>query len=400
MPSSRASASSSPDRSGRYSPPTAVDTGSARDDHVDFPPWRGEADKPSAPPPAPLPPDERIGFALVGLGRLSLEELLPAFVASKKARVTALVSGTPDKLRTVARQYGIPESACYGYDSFDRLADQADVQAVYIVLPNAMHREFTERAAAAGKHVLCEKPLATSSADARAMVHACTSAGVKLMVAYRIHFQPHNLWARRLVQDGTFGRAVSISATNVQSTATNADQQWRLKKTMSGGGALPDIGLYCLNTVRFLSDEEPEEVMAWMHSPAGDKRFTEVEATMSFMLRFPSGLVANCHTSYEAREDKHQRINLECATLDMPNAYAYEGQRLVIGQRKGDSNGDTEMQLGFKNQFAEEIDHFAGCIIDDEDPRTPGEEGVRDHVIMEALYKSAATGQTVRLESM
>ncbi|RYX95343.1 MAG: Gfo/Idh/MocA family oxidoreductase [Comamonadaceae bacterium] len=379
-----------------YTPPTYTDTGFEQDGRIRFPPWRGEADAPGAPPPAPMPPEDRIGFAIVGLGRLTLEQLLPAFAQSKKAKVTALVSGSPDKLKLVAQQYGIPPSACHSYEAFEQLAGNDDVQCVYIVLPNAMHREFTERAATIGKHVLCEKPLATSSADACAMVEACEAAGVRLMTAYRIHYQPHNLKVREWVRSKEYGRITALSCTNVQTSHPTAHEQWRHKLAMAGGGALPDIGLYCLNTARFISGEEPTEVMAWMHSPPGDPRFAEVEASMAFMLRMPSGLVVNCQTSYDARDDKHQRINLERATIDMPSAYAYNGQRLIVGKREGDDTSNTEWQLQPANQFAAEIDHMAECILEDKAPRTPGEEGVRDHVLMEALYESAGTGQPVQ----
>ncbi len=142
-------------------PPSPVDTGHVRDGRVTFDPWRDAADTPSGPTPAPLPPSERVGFAIVGLGRLALEEILPAFALAGKARPVALVSGTPDKLRAVAAQYGIPPEGCYDYAGFDRIRDNKQVQAVYVVLPNGLHREFVGRAAAAGKHVLCEKPMAT-----------------------------------------------------------------------------------------------------------------------------------------------------------------------------------------------------------------------------------------------
>jgi predicted dehydrogenase len=377
--------------------PTSVDTGRVQDGQVVFPPWRGEADSPGAPPPAPLPPAQRIGFAIVGLGRLALEELLPAFAESGQARVTALVSGSPEKMAAVARQYGIAPEACYNYADFDRIRDNSQVQAVYVVLPNAMHREYVERAAAAGKHVLCEKPMATSAVDGRAMVAACASAGVRLMIAYRIQYQPHHLRVRQFVKERTFGRVVAFTAGNVQTVAEDAMLQWRHKRAQSGGGALPDIGLYCLNTARFVAGEEPVEVFAHVHSPAGDPRYADVEETVNFMLRFPSGLVAQCMASYGAREDKWQRLQLEKATLDMPNAYDYEGQRLFIGQRRGDDKANNEVILPRKNQFAAEIDHFAQCLRAGTAPRTPGEEGVRDQVIMEAIYRSAASGQAVRL---
>jgi predicted dehydrogenase len=384
----------------RYVPPSPVDTGRVEGGKVAFPEWRGPADAPSAPPAAPLPDDQRVGFAIVGLGRLSLEELLPAFAESKSAKLVALVSGSPEKMQTVARQYGVPAESCYDYAGFDRIRDNPAVQVVYVVLPNAMHREYVERAAAAGKHVLCEKPMATSSADARAMVAACEKAGVRLMIAYRIQYEPNNLRAQRFVREGTLGRLVGMSATNVQTVAANGAEQWRHKKAMSGGGSLPDIGLYCLNTARFLTGEEPVEVWATQYSPPGDRRYAEVEETVSFTLRFPSGFLANCFTSYGARDDKHQRLNFAGGTIDMPNAYSYQGQQLTVTRLEEGKTARVELEIPERNQFATEIDHMAGCVRENRRPRTPGEEGVQDHVLMEAIYESARTGRPVKLKAI
>lgn len=384
-------------QSGAYVPPSPVDTGRVEGGKVVFDPWRAPADAPSSPPPAPLPPEERVGFALVGLGRLTLEELLPAFAQCKKAKVTALVSGTPEKLQAVARQYGIAPENCYSYETFDGIADNPNVQAVYVVLPNSMHREYTERAAAAGKHVLCEKPMTVSSADAEAMVAACERASVKLMVAYRIQYEAYNKRLQEFVRQGTFGRLVGMSAVNVQTVHENGAQQWRHKRAMSGGGSLPDIGLYCLNTARFLTGEEPSEIFASIYSPPDDPRYADVEETVSFTLRFPSNFIASCFTSYGARDDKHQRLNFAQATIDMPNAYKYEGQAMTIGQRNGDNDGMTELVIDAPNQFAAEIDHMATCVIEGREPRTPGQEGLQDHRLMDAIYESARTGQPVRL---
>ncbi|ADO69822.1 Oxidoreductase [Stigmatella aurantiaca DW4/3-1] len=380
-----------------YPAPTGVDTGKVVDGKVQFPPWRAPEDPPTPPVAAPLPPDQRVGFAIVALGRLSLEELLPAFAECKKARLTALVSGTPDKLRAVASQYGIAKENCYDYAGFDRLRDNPAVKAAYIVLPNGMHREYVERAAAAGKHVLCEKPMANSSAEARTMIAACAKANVKLMVAYRIQYQPHQQRAMRFVREGTFGRLVGMNAVNVQTVNENGPQQWRHKKVLAGGGALPDIGLYCINTMRFLTGEEPTEVYAELYSPPDDPRYAEVEETVSFTMRFPSHVIANCFTSYGARDDKYQRLHFAKATVEMPNAYQYRGQQLIIGERRGEDDARSELVLPGKNQFAEEIDHLADCILKDRKPRTPGEEGLQDHVVMEAIYASARTGQPVKL---
>jgi predicted dehydrogenase len=382
---------------GPYVPPTEVDVGKVSSGKVVFPEWGGPADKPTPPPPAPLPPDQRVGFAVVGLGKLSLGEILPAFAQSKKARLAALVSGSPEKLRTVAQQYGVKPESCLDYAAFDRIKDDPAIQAVYIVLPNAMHREYVERAAAAGKHVLCEKPMATSVEDARAMVAACARANVRLMIAYRCQYEPHHLRVQAYARQHTFGRSIAMSAHNVQQAAPDAALQWRHKKAMAGGGSLVDIGLYCLNAARFVTGEEPVEVFATTFSPPGDPRYAEVEETISFSLRFPSGFTANAVASYGAREHRAQALLFEQATLDMSHAYDYEGQRLMLGRREGNESGEDTIELPHKNQFAAELDHLATCILEKRRPRTPGEEGVQDHVIMEALYRSAATRRPVGL---
>ncbi|MBD8547558.1 Gfo/Idh/MocA family protein [Sphingomonas sp. CFBP 8760] len=382
----------------RLPPPSAVDTGRVEGGKVAFPEWRGEADPKSAPPPAPLPPERRVGFAVVALGRLTLEELLPAFAECKNAKLVALVSGSPDKLRTVAAQYGIAPDQCYDYAGFDRLRDNPAVQAVYIVLPNGMHREYVERAARAGKHVLCEKPMANSSAEARSMIAACAKANVKLMIAYRIQYEPYNQRARRFVQEGTFGRLVGATMTNTQTVAPDGAQQWRHKKALAGGGTLPDIGLYLVNTARFLTGQEPVEVFARQYSPPGDPRYAEVEETVAFTMRFPSEFMAQCLTSYGARDDKAQVLNFARATVQMPSAYRYRGQELYVAQNVGGADVRQQVNIPPKNQFAAEIDHMADCIIADRRPRTPGEEGLQDHVVMEAIYESAQTGRPVALK--
>jgi len=380
-----------------YEPASPVDRGDVVDGKVRFPEWGAPADKPTPPVPEPLPPGQRIGVAVVGLGRLALEQILPAFAQSKSTRLAALVSGSPDKMHLIATRYGVDPASCYSYADFDRLKDNPAVQIVYVVLPNAMHREYVERAAAAGKHVLCEKPMATSVADAQAMTTACAKAGVKLMVAYRCQYEPNHLRIQGMVRGGELGKLVSMSADNVQAASDNAAQQWRHKKAMAGGGCLVDIGLYMLNAARFVSGEEPVEVFASTIQPKDDPRFAQVEKTINFQLRFPSGFTANAVASYGAREHRAQTLLLEGASLQLDHAYDYEGQRLAVGRRVGDETGDDHLELAHKNQFSLELDHLADCIQHDKRPRTPGEEGVQDHVVMEALYKSAATGRPVTL---
>jgi predicted dehydrogenase len=375
--------------------PTRIDTGYIEESRVKFDEWRGPSEVPTEQPQVPLPPEDRVGFAVVALGRLSLGEILPAFGQTKKARLVALVSGSPEKLKTTAKQYGISPEACYDYEGFDAISENPDIKAVYVVLPNGMHREFVERAAKAGKHVLCEKPMAVSSAEAKTMVEVCAEQNVQLMIAYRIQYEATNLFLAKIVRSKAYGRLVGMSAINVQTVAANGQDQWRHKKALAGGGSLPDIGLYCLNTARFLTGEEPIEVMATQYSPPDDPRYAEVEETVSFTIRFPSNFIANCFTSYGARDDKHQRLNFENATADMANAYLYRGQSLNITELDGKNSVDKKIEISPNNQFAAEIDHMAECIIEGRKPRTPGEEGVQDHVVMEAIYESAASGRPV-----
>lgn len=237
--------------------------------------WKSNADQKSAPKPTPLPPSRRIGYAIVGLGHLSLEELLPALSACEKSKLAALVSGSPEKLKKVAAQYGIDQKNCYSYEQYDNLKDNKKVDVIYIVLPNGLHKEYVIRGAKAGKHILCEKPMANSSAECMDMTAACKQANVKLMVAYRIQFQPHNRMVKEMLESKEFGIAKYIEAHNSQSTA-NVDH-WRHKKALAGGGSLPDIGIYCLNTTRFITGEEPTEVFAYQYSTPNNPLFEEVE---------------------------------------------------------------------------------------------------------------------------
>ncbi len=173
--------------------------------------------------------------------------------------------------------------------------------------------------------------------------------------------------------------------------------QWRLKAALAGGGVLPDIGLYCLNGARAYTGEEPVEVFARIRNAPGDLRFAEVEDTVAFMLRFPSGTIAQCSASYTAHESKDMRVRLGDAWLDVGNAFAYRGQSLRIARRVGDEEAIDSPVIGHKNQFALEVDHFAECVLTGRVPRTPGAEGVQDHAVMEAIYQSARTGQPVSL---
>ena len=365
------------------------------------PPLHAKSEQSAGEKSAYLPASERVGYAIVGLGKLALEEILPAIRASHLCKVTALVSGHRDKALKVAAQYDVPEKNIYSYADFDRIRENSEVHVIYIVLPNSLHADFVQRSARAGKHVLCEKPMATNAAEARGMVDACKKAGVKLMIAYRQQYEPNNRWIRKLVREQTFGKVKLFEANNAQNQAgkDGGPQQWRHVRALAGGGALPDIGLYCLNAARFLSGEEPYEVQALTYSTPKDPRFTEVEETVSFTLRFPSGLVASCLSSYGAHETKRFRFTAETGWFGMEPAFAYHGLKTETSYALGGTIEHHDFpSIPEGNQFALEMDHFADCVKHGKDPHTPGEEGVQDHVIMDAIYESARTKKPVTLE--
>jgi predicted dehydrogenase len=364
-------------------------------DVVKFPPIYDKSENPEQTEMPGDPWKERVGIAIVGLGRIAINEMLPAFEQGKHAKPVALFTGDRAKGLKIAHQYNIPETAVLDYKDYDKLAQMPDGQGVYIALPNSMHAEHTVRAARAGKHMLCEKPMATSVADCRKMIDACRKAGRKLMIAYRSQYEPLDRALAKMVQEkklGTLKEFISVNSQNM-----GDPQHWRLKRSFAGGGALPDVGLYCINAARFLSDEEPSEVIGNTWSTPGDPRFREVEESCQFILRFPSGFVASCTTSYSAHKSQMFRLNGAQAWAEMNPAYAYHGLKLKVARVVDGKEQASDIQIEEKNQFAAELDHFARCVRQDKDVHTPGEEGLQDQRIMDAIYESARSHRPVTL---
>ena len=337
----------------------------------------------------------KLGVAVVGLGHLALDQILPGTLTSKHVRVTALVSGDRAKARVVAGQYGLPEANLYDYASFDRLRDNPAVDFIYIVLPNNMHAEYVVRAAQAGKHVLCEKPMATTVADAERMVQACKEAGRLLMIAYRLQYDPYHRAMIGMVRNQEWGPLRSINAVNGQNDV--GDGQWRQVLKQAGGGSLPDVGLYCLNATRYLTGEEPIEITAQLNQPKDDPRFREVEDVVAFTLRYPSGVLATCMSGYSLHESRQLRMNAADAYVDLDPAFGYEGLTMRIGRKAGEANAVEMLRFSEKNQFTREMDHFAECIRANRTPHTPGEEGLQDQRLMAAIYEAARGGSVVKL---
>ncbi|HET7745833.1 MAG TPA: Gfo/Idh/MocA family oxidoreductase, partial [Vicinamibacteria bacterium] len=326
-------------------------------------------------------------YAIVGVGHIAQVAVIPAFAHARNSALTALVSDDPVKLRTLGRRHGIP--GLYSYDQYEECLGSGEVDAVYIALPNSMHREYTERAARAGVHVLCEKPLAVTARDCEAMIRATDKAGVKLMVAYRLHFEEANLEAVRLARDGTLGDVRTFDSTF---TMDVVEGNIRLKADL-GGGPLWDIGIYCINAARYLFRAEPEEVFAWSANN-GERRFREVDEMTSAVLRFPGERLATFTCSFGAADVSSYRVVGTKGDLRVEPAYEYVGPLAhaltVEGKKK-------ERTFARRDQFAPELLHFSDCVLRGRDPQPGGREGLADVRVIEALLRSARTGRPVRL---
>ncbi|KQV57710.1 glucose-fructose oxidoreductase [Caulobacter sp. Root343] len=337
-------------------------------------------------------PNRKLGYAILGLGYYATRIIMPRFAECEQSRLVALVSGTPEKLKTFGEQYGIPESHRYSYETFDRIADNPDVDIVYIITPNSLHRTFTERAAKAGKHVMCEKPMAATAADCQAMIAACKAAGRKLMIGYRSRFQAHNIEAIKLVRDGALGPVRTIVADH--GFTIGDPKQWRLNKALAGGGSLMDIGIYSLNATRYLTGEEPVAVNAMESTDRSDPRFKEVEDIISFQLLFPSGATANCYSAYSANFNRY-RVTGPKGFVEIDPATSYQGQSMRT--QLGGPPTPREPAPTKTNQFSAQLDHLSECILTGREPIVSGEEGLKDLRIIEAIYRSAREGRTVKL---
>jgi predicted dehydrogenase len=344
-----------------------------------------------SPQDAPEPPGKKAGYAIVGLGNLAIHQILPAFCRCEKSKVVALVSGHPDKAAKLAARYGVNPKAIYNYQNYDTLRDNPEVDVIYIVLPNSMHAEYTIRGFQAGKNVLTEKPMATTTAECQSMIDAGAKAGKKLMVAYRCRYEPYNQAMIKMARDKELG---GVKIINAESGFNIVDPtQWRLKKAMAGGGSLMDIGIYALQAARYISGEEPVAVNAMMYSTPGDVRFKEVEETILFQLRFPNGILANCTSSYGASTRSHFRALAPDGYFELDPAMGYTGNRMRVS-RKGSLD---EMFFEPVDHFGAEMDYMSDCVLNNKPLLTPGEEGLRDLTIMTAIYQAANSGQTVKL---
>jgi glucose-fructose oxidoreductase len=328
-----------------------------------------------------------VRYAVVGLGHIAQVAVLPAFAhANRNSRLTALVSDDPTKLEALGRRYHV--EGRFTYEDYDACLKTVD--AVYIALPNSLHAEYTIRAAKAGVHVLCEKPMAVTAGECHAMIAACRKARVKLMIAYRLHFEEINLKAVDLVRRGRLG-APKFFNSSFSMTVRPGDI--RTQGKAKGGGTLYDIGVYCINAARYLFRAEPREVMA-LSVNAVPGKLPGIDETTGAILRFEGGRLATFVTSFNADDVAAYRIVGTKGHLHADPAYEYaEG----LGYELTVNGKTTRERIGKRDQFAPELLYFSDCIRRNRTPEPSGEEGLQDVRIVEALYKSAETGRAVRI---
>jgi predicted dehydrogenase len=332
-------------------------------------------------------PDRKLGFALVGLGSLSTHQIAPALSKTNFCKLAGIVTGTPAKAEKWKAQYNLPDKNIYSYDTMEQMADNPEIDVVYVVTPNALHAEHTIKAAKAGKHVLCEKPMEVSSEKCRQMIDACKKAGRQLAIGYRLHFEPNNLECVRLAREKVFGDLKFIEADF--GFRIGDPKQWRLNRALAGGGPLMDVGIYALQATRYITGEEPVSVTA-VQTVTDPVKFKEVEETIAWQLKFPSGIVTSSTSTYNFNGMARYQAFAENGWFELSPAYGYNG---ITGRR---SDGQL-MNLDSGDQFAAEMDNFAQCILNNQPTTVPGEEGLRDVKIMMAIYEAAKTGKTISL---
>lgn len=327
---------------------------------------------------------EKLGIALVGLGKYSEGQLGPALQETQYCYLAGVVTGTPAKSEKWKKRYNIPGNNIYNYRDFDAIKDNPDIDIVYIVLPNAMHAEYTIRAARAGKHVICEKPMAVTIADCDKMIDACNAAGKMLSIGYRLHFEPYNKEMMRLGREKSFGSIKKITADHGMSSTDG----WRLSKDLAGGGPLMDLGVYCVQGARYSTGLEPIAVQA-KFGPVKDRgTFKEVEESISWQLEFQGGIVADCSCSYSQKMNL-LRADAENGFFELSPAYLYEG--LQGKTSKG------QMEFPEVNQQARQMDDFALAIMQNRATPVPGEMGRQDVKILQAIYSAARSGGRVEI---
>ncbi len=332
-------------------------------------------------------PDHRLGVALLGLGGYATGQLGPALLHTKYCRLAGIITGSPDKVPEWQEKYGLSDKSVYSYDDMDRIADDDDIDIVYVVTPNALHLPYAERAAAAGKHVICEKPMEISSERCRQMMAACERAGVKLQIGYRLQYDPYHHEMIRLAQEEVHGKLKQIHS--AFSFFGVHGSNWRFTdRSLAGGGPMMDLGVYPLQATRYINQAEPLSVTAQQINSYPD-RMDGMEETIMWQMRFPNDVLTHSIASYAAR-DNYLTVNAEKGRYGLTTAYTY-------GPLAGYVNGDDLFAYDHRQQTAQ-MDAFALNILKDTPVKADGQEGLRDVICIEAIYEAARTGREVKID--
>jgi predicted dehydrogenase len=335
------------------------------------------------------PRSKVIRYAVIGLGYIAQIAILPAFAHAKQnSKLAALVSDDDEKLQKLGRRYGV--NLLCKYQDLDKLFTSGAIDAVYIALPNSMHREYAVSAAEAGLHVLCEKPMAVTANDCERMIESGQQHRVKLMIAYRLHFEPATLEVAQIAQSGKLGDLRFFTS---QFSMQVAENNIRLKREM-GGGPLYDIGIYCINAARTVFAAEPVEVMATAVTH-NDPRFKEVPERVTAVMKFPHKQIASFTCSFGAADRSVYEVVGTKGSITVDPAYEY-AEGLAYEMRVGERKSSRRFRKG--DQFAPELIHFSDCILGDRQPEPSGEEGLADVRIIEAIAKSILSGKWVALD--
>lgn len=332
-----------------------------------------------------LPQEKPVGWAILGLGGYALNQIMPAMKDCKSSKLVAVISGTPDKARRVADQYGLPEKMIYNYGNMDSIRDNPEIEVVYVITPPGTHRDFTVRSLRAGKHVCCEKPMANTSAECQEMIDEAKKANRLLQIGYRSHYQAHNRRAIEACRSGELGTLRSVFSDHGFNMRPGT---WRTDKALAGGGALWDIGIYSIQAVRYLAGADPVKVTALGHRLSED-RFKEIDDVMHMAFEFPNGVIGSAGSGYSWSGASFMRAIGTRGRLDAEPATPYAGHRLVI-------NG-MEQPITPNNQFAEQMDDLSNAIRRNGKVLTPGEMGLFDIRVCEAALRSAREGRTIAL---
>lgn len=329
--------------------------------------------------------DKKLGVALLGLGKYSEEQLAPALEKTQRCRLAGIITGTPEKAAKWKEKYKIPDKNIYNYQNMDSIRDNPDIDIVYVVTPNALHATYTIRAAKAGKHVICEKPMATTVPDCEAMIAACRQAGKMLSIGYRLHFEPHHRTFMEFAKKKTYGDIRKIVAENAQEMEKGV---WRLDRERSGGGPLMDLGIYCVQGALYSAGVNPVRVSAKEGPKTDTDKFAEVEQSIDFQLEFPGGAIASCRTAYVGKANR-LRVEAQKGWYELEPAFEYVG---IKGKT-------TQGSMGLENvpQQTLQMDDFADCVLHNKPTRVPGEMGLRDVKILMAIYEAARNAKPVNL---